>query len=429
MKAGRIAGATGAVLLMWGCTTIDTHDVVVHGLVAPGYEPVREAFAENLARRGELGGAFAAYVGDEKVVDLWGGYRDVARTLPWAEETHVLVFSATKGVAAFTLAHLHTRGLLDYDAPVAAYWSEFAQGGKEHITVRQLLSHQAGLVLLDAPVDPSDLDEMAAVIARAEPLWEPGTQHGYHAGTVGLAMQVLVYRIDPLHRTLGTYLQEEIARPLGAEFHIGLPPDFDVTRLAEMREFRPHEALFHLGDIPKGLRQVLFRPKSLFWRSMGEAPVDVNSEAYLRVENASGNGVGTARGMARIYQLALGDAGSAESTTSAHGAMPRLGSSTRSVLFAPPEEPSRGRLDAVMNIDAYYGLGFQKPDPSTGWFSPNPTAIGFMGASGALAFADPATGIAAAYVTNRMSPGTQINDPRERALREALYACAAAAGR
>ena len=160
----------------------------VSGDVAPGFERVADEFARNFRRRGELGAACAAFVGGEKVVDLWGGHRDRAASEPWEEDTLVIVYSTSKGMAAMTLALAHSRGWLDYEERVCAYWPEFAQQGKERITVRQLLAHQAGLFAIDEPVDRSlvaDLDRLAIVLARQKPACEPGTRQAYHALSLG----------------------------------------------------------------------------------------------------------------------------------------------------------------------------------------------------------------------------------------------------
>ena len=189
-----------------------------HGWVAPGFEEVGAEFERNFAERGEIGAAVAAYWRGEKVVDLWGGRRAPDGDAPWDEDTMVIVNSTTKGLSAMTVAVANARGWLDYDAPVARYWPEFAQNGKGEITVRQLLGHEAGLVWLDEPPagrrDCSDLDAVARLLARQKPAWPPGTRHGYHAMTIGLYMQELIRRVDPAHRTLGRFFHEEIARPL-----------------------------------------------------------------------------------------------------------------------------------------------------------------------------------------------------------------------
>lgn len=186
----------------------------IEGRVEPGFEPARDAFIENFFRRGELGGACCAYHRGEKVVDLWGGTRNEATGEPWEEGTMVLVYSATKGLAAMTLALAHSRGWLDYDERVATYWPEFAQQGKDAITVRQLLAHQAGLFAFDEQADRSvvaDPDRLATVLARQRPAWPPGTRQAYHAISLGYYESELLRRIDPRHRSLGRFFQDEIA--------------------------------------------------------------------------------------------------------------------------------------------------------------------------------------------------------------------------
>src|SRR4026209_2437346 len=178
----------------------------VEGHVSRGFEGVRQAFVENFTRRRELGGACCAYVRGDKVVDLWGGIRNKQTGEPWERDTMVLVFSATKGLAAMTMALAHSRGWLDYEERVSRYWPEFAQNGKETITVRQLLAHQAGLFALDVPVDRSvvaDLDRLAVVLARQKPVWKPGTRQAYNGITLGYYEGELLRRLDPRHRSLG----------------------------------------------------------------------------------------------------------------------------------------------------------------------------------------------------------------------------------
>ena len=201
----------------------------VGGTVSAGFEAVRDAFVDNFAKRGELGGAVCAVVAGEVVVDLWGGLRERAGSIPWSADTMTLVHSTTKGFSAMVLALLHSLGLLDYDQRVAAYWPEFAQAGKQDITVRQLLAHQAGLFAFDERVDRdvvADLDRLAGVMERQRPLWPPGERQAYHAITLGFYENELVRRFDPAHRTIGRMLHEDIATPLGVgdEVYIGTPP-------------------------------------------------------------------------------------------------------------------------------------------------------------------------------------------------------------
>ncbi|HET9713906.1 MAG TPA: serine hydrolase domain-containing protein, partial [Pyrinomonadaceae bacterium] len=242
--------------------------VEIHGFVSRGYEVVREAFAENFTKRRELGAACCVYHRGEKVVDLWGGVRNEATGAPWEEDTMVIVHSTTKGLAAMTLALAHSRGWLDFDAPVCKYWAEFAQNGKEKITVRQLLAHQAGLFAFDEPVDRNvvaDLDQLATVMARQKPEWEPGTRQAYHAITLGFYESELLRRIDPKHRSLGQFFQDEIASPLGLDFYIRLPESIPDSRLAKLKNASLFEML--LG-FPIRLTLALWNPNSNFYRSL-----------------------------------------------------------------------------------------------------------------------------------------------------------------
>jgi len=234
-------------------TTRGGQGVRIAGLVAPGFEAVRAEFERNFTERGEIGAAVATYWRGEKVVDLWGGRRTPEGDAPWNEDTMVVVMSTTKGLAAMTLAVANARGWLDYDAPVARYWPEFAQNGKATVTVRQLLGLEAGLILLDEPLTVEklrDLDDLARLLARQKPAWPPGTRHGYHTMTIGPYMQELMRRVDPAHRTLGRVFHEEIARPLDLEFYIGLPPEIPDERLVVLTTLSPARALGALRTTP-----------------------------------------------------------------------------------------------------------------------------------------------------------------------------------
>jgi CubicO group peptidase (beta-lactamase class C family) len=239
------------------------HNAVhIEGHVSAGFEPVRDAFIENFSRRHELGGACCVYRRGEKVVDLWGGVRNKATGEPWEADTMALVYSTTKGLAAMTLALAHSRGWLDYDKPVATYWPEFAQQGKERITVRQLLGHQAGLFAFDEQADRSliaDLDRLAVVLARQKPAWEAGTRQAYHAITLGYYESELLRRIDPQHRSLGQFFQDEIATPLGLDFYIRLPETIPNARLATLDS---PGLLARLLGFPFRLSLALFNPRA-----------------------------------------------------------------------------------------------------------------------------------------------------------------------
>ena len=383
----------------------------VEGHVSPGFERVRDAFVDNFARRRELGGACCAYDRGEKVVDLWGGVRDAATGEPWEEDTMVIVYSTTKGPAAMTLAVAHSRGGLDYDERVSTYWPEFAQQGKERVTVRQLLGHQAGLFALDEPLDRNlvaDFDRLAIVLARQKPTWDPGTRLAYHAITLGFYESELLRRVDPQHRSLGLFFQDEIATPLGLDFYIRLPEAIPNSRLAKLTNAGLLERAFALG-----LRFALiaFNRRSNMRRALrGSELAHDESRVYARdLEIPSGGGVGTARAIAHAYGVfATG------------GAELKLGPATMQALAAPAIPPTRGFRDECMKADdVRFSLGFMKPGSLIRFGGES--SFGHPGSGGSFGFADPQAGIGYAYVTNRM--GTALTgDPRDLALREALYA-------
>ena len=394
------------------------HPVGIHGFVSGGYETVREAFAENFAKRHELGAACCVYHKGEKVVDLWGGTRNKATGDPWEEDTMVIVHSTTKGLSAMTLALAHSRGWLDYDAPVCKYWPEFAQNGKEKITVRQLLAHQAGLFAFDEKVDRSvvaDLDRLAAVMARQKPEWEPGTRQAYHAITLGFYESELLRRIDPKHRGLGQFFQDEIASPLNLDFYIRLPESIPDSRLAKLQNASLFEML--LG-FPIRLTLALWNPNSNFYRSLIKNPgaaISVDEQhIYARnLEVPSGGGVGTARAIAHAY-----------SVFAAGGKELGLRLETLRELTAPATPSTHGFYDECIKGEAQFSLGFMKSCP--GFPFGNPGSFGAPGAGGSIGFADPKAQIGYAYVTNRMGV-TMGGDPRDVALRDALYSATPAA--
>ena len=266
----------------------------IGGFVAPGFEEVRAEFERNFTERGEIGAAVAAYWRGEKVVDLWGGRRTPESDQPWNEDTMVIVMSSTKGLAAMTLAVANARGWLDYDAPVARYWPEFAQNGKAWVTVRQLLAHEAGLVLLDETLTIEklhDQDYMAALLARQTPAWTPGTRHGYHTMTLGLYMQQLIRRADPAHRSLGRFFHDEIAVPLGLDFYIGLPPEIPAERVARVKPLNRWRGLLALRYTPVAMTMKMLAPNSLLRRSFsGKGPERDRRSSVVEVP--AGNGVG-----------------------------------------------------------------------------------------------------------------------------------------
>jgi CubicO group peptidase (beta-lactamase class C family) len=388
----------------------------IDGLVAPGFEAVRAEFERNFAARGEIGAAVAAYWRGEKVVDLWGGRRTPDGVDPWNEDTMVVVMSTTKGLSAMTLALANARGWLDYEAPVVRYWPEFAQNGKSAITVRQLLGHEAGLVLLDEQLTIAklrDLDYMARLLARQQPAWPPGTRHGYHTMTLGLYMQELIRRVDPAHRSLGRFFHEEIAVPLGLDFYIGLPPEIPSARLARVKPLSRWRGLLALRYTPVAVTMKMIRPGSLLRRSFMGLISDPNDRGYLEVEVPAGNGIGTARAIARAY-----------SAFAEGGAELRLTPETLARITAPPAVA--GARDEVLGVPSYFSLGFLRPGPTV-FFGSSPRAFGSPGAGGSFAFGDPDAHLGYAYIMNKLDFYLE-NDPREKALRDAVYRAIARRG-
>ncbi len=385
----------------------------VRGHVSSGFEAVREAFDDNFAHRDELGGACCVYYRGEKVVDLWGGIRNRRTGEPWEQDTMVIVHSATKGLAAMTLAIAHSRGWLDYEERVSAYWPEFAQQGKERITVRQLLAHQAGLFAFDEPVDRSivaDLDRLAVVLARQKPAWEPGTRQAYHALTLGFYEGELLRRIDPKHRSLGQFFQDEIASPLGLDLYIKIPEEIPNARLAAMAPPGPLQRLF---GFPLRFTLEAMNPHSNIYRALvinpGAAVCLDEERIYARnLEVPSGGAVGTARAIAHAYSVFA---------TGGHEL--GLRKETLDLLAAPASPPTHGFHDECLKGEAQFSLGFMKPNPA--WPFGTVRAFGSPGAGGALGFADPGAGVGYAYVTSQMGT-TLTGDPRDVALRNALSA-------
>lgn len=395
--------------------------VKIYGSVEPGFEDVKTEFERNFAGRGELGAACAMYYRGQKVVDLWGGYRDEATFAPWEEDTLVPVFSTSKGFSALTLAVAHSQGLLDYEEKVATYWPEFAQNGKANITVRQLLEHKAGLCAIDEPLDIkllADLETLAAVLARQKPAWEPGTRSGYHCWSLGWYQNELIRRVDPRRRSLGRFFQDEIARPLGAEFYIGLPVDVPDSRIAAIKDIAgPLQFLAQISHMPLSLFLAFLNQKSLTVRAMNNPSellhkANFNRRDIRSVEIPSGNGIGQARAMARIY-----------SAFATGGSELKLKPETLAALQAPPVPPSLGMHDEVLKVNLACTLGFCKPYPGTG-YAPfgSSKSFGFPGAGGSFAFADPAAQVGYAYAMNKVG-GVMWDDPREKSLRDAFYRC------
>lgn len=387
----------------------------IAGDVDEGYGKVADAFRRNMGSGQEIGAAVTVYRDGVKVVDLWGGYRNGTTKAPWQHDTLVTMFSTTKGVSSLAVAVAASQGLISYEGKVADYWPEFAQAGKAAITVRQLLSHQAGLPVIDPPLtmgDMADSKKLSAKLAAMAPVWVPGVRHGYHAVTLGWYASELIRHADPAGRSLGQFFAEEVAIPLGLDFYIGLPDSVERERLAHVHGWKRMEALLHLQTMPPRFVAALLNQRSLTARAVHVPGLrnleDVNRHELRVVEMPAVNGTGTARSVAKLY-------GSVATGGSEIG----LTSSTLNALIDRPEPPTNGPRDKVLHVDTAFSLGFVKPFPAF-QFGSSDKAFGTPGAGGSFGFVDPETGIGFAYAMNRL--GFHIwSDPRELALRQALF--------
>lgn len=381
--------------------------VEIEGEVAPGWEPVREAFAANFAERGEVGAGVAVVHEGRTVVDLVGGHRDRDGTLPYGPDALQLVFSTTKGVTSTCVALCVQRGWLDPEAPVQSVWPELGVD----ITVEQLLSHQAGLVTVEPPLDMEqalDWDTVIKGLESTTPLWEPGTRHGYHALTFGWLAGELVRRADPAHRSLGTFLAEEIAGPLGLDLWIGLPAT-EEPRVARLLGAAP-------PTDPEAVAAMLARsgPGTLGARAltmsgafaMTGRGLPWNKPEVRAAQIGGANAVTNARSLARMYGATVAEVDGVRLLT------PETVEVVREPRVAGP--------DACLVDPTGFALGYMPHND----FNPmlGPGSFGHPGAGGSLAFADPESAIGFGYVMNQMQTSLSA-DPRPASLIAAVRGC------
>ncbi len=386
------------------------------GWTARSFEAVRDAFEANFADGLEVGAAFSAYHRGQKVVDLWGGTADADTGRPWEEDTIILVFSTTKGMTAMCANQLAQEGRLDTDAPVVRYWPEFGHNGKEDIPVSYLLSHQAGLAWIDGEMTAEEALSWEPVIEALEnqhPAWTPGTQHGYHATTYGWLVGEVIRRVAG--RSVGTYLRDEIAGPLGLDTWIGLP-EAEEARVARLISMLPQgvsvEALAAPGDDPVLQMIALFLgPQSMLGKALGApggalSDQDIwNTRAMHAAEVPAANGITDARSLARLYGACIGEVDGIRVLTPE-----QLERATTRLT----EGPNR----VLMDLDIQFGLGFMvRSDllPIGG-----PRSFGHFGAGGSVGWADPEAELAFGYVMNKMDMGL-AGDQRSMRLISACY--------
>ncbi len=371
----------------------------IQGQFDEKFAPVVEVFGANLESGADVGASFAATVDGEFVIDVWGGYRDAAASEPWESDTIVNVYSTTKTMSFLTALLLADRGELEFDAPVARYWPEFAANGKDAVEVRHLMSHSAGLSGLQEAIEPEDLydwEKITSLLAAQAPWWEPGTQSGYHAITQGYLIGEVVRRISG--RTIGTFFREEIAEPLGADFHIGLDPS-EFRRVGEL--IPPSEGLAEAADAD-----------SVAARTFRSPQVDARAsqtDAWRRAEIPAAGGHGNARAVVRA-QTPLANGGSAFGHTlmSEQGARLAL------------TEQTNGE-DLVLGVPMRFGLGYGLNGDIVP-ISPNENAMFWGGWGGSTIVVDFDARACLSYVMNRMEAGA-LGDPRGFKLNQTFYRC------
>lgn len=370
----------------------------VNGSVAPGFAALRGAFEECFGRRGEVGAAVAVYHRGELVADLWGGWRDAERELPWEEDTLAWVASSTKGMTAVCANLLAQRGELDVDAPVADYWPEFKAAGKESIPVRWLLCHRAGLPVIDRRFSREEIaawDPVCEALARQEPEWEPGTAHGYHGMTYGFLVGEVIRRISG--RRPSRHFAEEVAAPLGLDTYIALPAQ-DVGRLARtvaweggLAALDPSGAADLVANSAAEVQQALRAmsdPQALFPRiaRFADPVIDYTDPSWLQVEMPAATGVTTARSLARLYAALVGQVDGVRLLTA-------------ETVDRAREVQTDDRPDLVLGRPARWGLGFSVG----GEDMLGAGSFGHAGAGGSVGFADPEAELGFAYVMNRLA--------------------------
>ncbi len=389
-----------------------TTTVAIQGHCDSRFSLVKEAFAANFAAHGEVGAAVAVMVEGRMVVDLWAGYCDAERTRPWQRDTIVNLYSTTKGMTTVCAHRLVDQGLLDIDAPVAKYWPEFAQAGKEDIPVRYLLSHQAGLPAVREILPKGalyDWDTMTSALAAEEPWWEPGAKHGYHAITFGFLVGEVIRRVAGM--TVGQYFRREIAGPLGLDFHIGLTPA-DAGRVADMVP-SPFPEL----DANNPLAKVFADPNSMSFKAfvltadlMGD-PLYMNKWPWRSAELPAANGHGNARSLAKIYgALAMG------------GQLDGVRVLSPEAIERAAQEQCYGEDAVMVGFPSRFGLGFALPVPETK-LARGDRVFGHGGMGGSQAFADPDAKLGFGYTMNKMLFSTDPVDPRQASLINAVYDC------
>jgi CubicO group peptidase (beta-lactamase class C family) len=396
----------------------------IDGYTAPGFERVRDAFTHNLESGADVGAGFSAYYRGEKVVDLWGGVADEASGRPWNEDTMVIVFSTTKGATAICANQLAQRGDIDVNAPVADYWPEFAQAGKADVPVDYLLSHRVGLPYVDAELTLQQVlawDPICEALAAQQPIWAPGSQHGYHAVTYGYLVGEVVRRVTG--RSLGTYFRDEVAKPLGLEFYIGLPESEEgrvATLIGSIGDTGvvPTDVAGNLDETARDAMLQLMGPDSLLGKALSingafnrPGPITFagnnvfNSREVHAAEVPAAAGICDARSLARMYAACIGEVDGVRLLSDAQ-------------LRDATTQRTEGPNTVLLGMDIQFGLGFMLP---SSLLTLPASSFGHAGAGGSFGLADPNAGFGFGYVMNRMELASIAGDTRSTSLMQACY--------
>ncbi len=378
----------------------------VAGSVDAGFEPVRDAFAANFEQHGEVGAAFCVHRDGKPIVDLWGGVIAPGANAPYTADTLQMVWSATKGAVAVAAHILAQEGRLDFDAPVVKYWPEFAAEGKSGIPVRWLFCHKSGLAAIERPLGLDDVLAWTPVVNALEaqrPLWEPGTAHGYHTWTYGWLTGEVIRRISGV--SVGTFLAERIAKPLGLEFWIGLPEALN-PRVAPVIPPPPSPP----GVAPDALTARIADPTSLAHKAFANPavpPQAFNGYPFRSAEVPAGNGITTARALSRLYAACIGQVDGVRLLEA-------------ETLERATRTQAQGE-DLVTGYETHYGTGFQLPFPLRPMAREG--SFGHYGSGGSVGFAVPSRGLSFGYVMNQMVSAGGA-DMRSAALVQAVLRCA-----
>lgn len=390
--------------------------IEIKGYTKLKFKHIEKVFLENFYKRGEIGASFCVYHKNILVVDIWGGHKDLTENEIWDKDTIVPIFSTSKVVAASCLAICHSRGLFDYKDKVADYWADFAQNGKENISIERLLQHRAGLAAIDTKLTPkiiSNTKLLDDILAKQKPYFKTNDYQAYHVWTIGWYISALLSRIDPEKRRVKQFIEKELLPNIDGEIRIGINKDYNISNVATLK---PFSKIKGLQSLPFQLVKEFFKPWSPTYKAMLNPMFlgnhsNLNKKEILELEIASANGISNAKGMASLMNALCNPKSKLY-----------LGNKTLKLLFEYPDAPKYGFKDKILMQDAFcFNKGFMKPSYQHS-FSPNKEAFGGFGAGGSFVLFDPVKEIIMAYTMNKMGQ-EMMNMEREVELRECIYKC------